>query len=194
MGLSSAKMNNSHTGPRSILILVILLIGSQLSAQEGSTYEMEFVRAGWLNDRSGQKQIVVVFNIIPLIDDFQLIVSMRLGYELHGRNEVVDIQGVNNIRFAVFGNDVSSKKPILYQFIKDHVDLDKENIYLLQMIFTNMGEEPIHALHPLPQDHRRLRRKVRSFPARATGRYIVINGQLSYMEILRDLQGQKLSN
>jgi hypothetical protein len=126
-----------------IIAALLWILPLRSFAQEPSSYQMDFVRAGWLKDRAGQKQIVAVFKITPLIEDFQFILSMRVFYTLHGQEQAVDIEKHDNVRFHIYGNNVETKKPILHEFIKHHVDLGRDDIFLLEMFFTNLGVEPI---------------------------------------------------
>ena len=133
---------------RSPLLVILTLIGSmlatdQISAQEPASYKMEFVRAGWLEGRDGKKMVVAVFKITPLIEDFKMVLSMRLGYGFNSAMNNADVEATDKIKFAVFDNNVAEKAWKTYQLIKDRVDLTDPNIFLLQMRFFDLEEDNV---------------------------------------------------
>ena len=122
--------------------LLLITTPVQHSAQDTSSYEMEALRAGWMS-KGGHSQVVTVFKVKPIVEDFKLILSMRVGYDIGEGEQVIDIEQEGRIQITVYGNDVKEKGRIVYEFVKDRVDLEDEGIYLLKFSFVDISTELI---------------------------------------------------
>jgi hypothetical protein len=102
------------------------------SAQSESTYELNFLRAKII-DTTDLKDILILFQVTTKKKkDFPPILSMKLTYSLDNNAEkTVDILKTNNIQISVFGNDVNEKDKFVYELIKNKIDIDDKNDFLI---------------------------------------------------------------
>ena len=126
---------------------VFCFIPKYIFAQQKSSYTMEFVRA-WTSSTQ-KNQITTIFKVTPTIDNFKLILSMRVTYSLGQGNKVVNVRNSkeDNIRFNIYGNDVREKNGIIYELIKDHTQWnDSLTIYFIVIDFYDMTKENIDSM------------------------------------------------
>ncbi len=116
---------------------------TQLRAQAVGSYTMDFVRAAMVK-ADGQPMLVVVLVVTPLVDDFKLVLSMKLSYDLGDGERSIELQRSPGISIHVYDKDVESKSTKVYRFVKDRVDLRTEkNIFLVRFDFRDLGTETV---------------------------------------------------
>lgn len=136
-------MRHLHAAYFTLLLILPLLSSNGASAQDSSSYKMEFVRAGWIT-KEGHNMVVVMMKVTPTSPDFKLVLSMRLFYDFGNGERSMDVQQDPDMRITVYGNDVESKSKVMYRFVKDKVDLQNEkDIFLLRFDFRDASAERV---------------------------------------------------
>lgn len=134
-----------YTGLFRILAFVSLLTitAKDNFAQEKSSYDMKFVHAMQF-DKHDDNHILTVFEVTPTVNDFKLILSMRVIYEIGQGEKIVDVQKQkeDNIRIVIYGKTLPEKNPTLYNQIKDKINLDDE-VRLITFDFYDITTEPV---------------------------------------------------
>ncbi len=118
-------------------------------AQNPTTYKMDFIRACSDSSKKG-RNIMTVFKVTPTIKDFKLILSMRVFYELANGKEILSVikQNEDNIKIIIFGKNIKEKNKFVYEFIKDKVEIEKENedVYFIALVFYNLTKEDVEKM------------------------------------------------
>lgn len=120
-----------------------LLASFPAVGQAPSTYKMEFVRAGRV-DLAGSGMVTVILKVTPLTDDFKLVLSMRIGYDMGNGAAEVDVEKGKNVRFIVYDTSLHEMSKKLRQFIAARTDLrSNKNFFLLRIDFRVPLEESV---------------------------------------------------
>jgi hypothetical protein len=128
-----------------LMVGMIAVLPMRNFAQESSTYKMKFVRACQDSSDKGN-YIMAVFSVLPTIKDFKLILSMRVTYALGHEKENVTVlkENEDNIKIHIYGTTVKEKNPLVYDFIKDSVQLEtEEDLRLIVLYFHNVTKEKV---------------------------------------------------
>lgn len=132
-----------------VIISLIAFLPKKDFAQEPTTYKMDFVRACSDSSKNG-KNILTLFKVTPIVKDFKLVLSMRVFYQLEKEKEILSFLKPNedNIGIVVYGRNVQEKNKFVYDFIKDRIDLEKENdeVYFIAFIFHNITKEIVEKM------------------------------------------------
>ncbi len=90
---------------------------------------------------------MAIFKVTPHVEDFRLVVSMKVTYDMGHGEMVVDIMKGQKVRITVYGKSVREKDPNLYAFIKDSVDVDSEGpMHLLRFDFLDPPEGKVERM------------------------------------------------
>lgn len=129
-----------------LLTLAAVSATPNIHGQDASTYKMEFVRAGRVNlAESGL--VTVILKVTPLIDDFKLVLSMRVGYDMGNGAAEVDVEKGNNVRFIVYDTALHKMSEKLRRFIAARTDLgSNRNFFLLRIDFRVPLEERVQRM------------------------------------------------
>jgi hypothetical protein len=106
---------------------------------------MEFIRAVQFNSDE-HNHILTIFKVTPTIKKFKLILSMKVTYEIAQKEISVDVQkqAEDNIRIVIYGKDVKEKNQMVYDLIRDKIQLDNnEDLYLVTFDFYDITREKI---------------------------------------------------
>lgn len=128
-----------------ILIGIFLLVSETNFGEKKSSYKMEFIRAVQFNT-DVHNHILAIFKVTPTIKRFKFILSMKVTYGIGQGEIIVDVQKQkeDNIRIGVYGNDVKEKNQMVYDLIKDKIQLDNnEDFYLITFDFYDITREKI---------------------------------------------------
>ncbi|MBP8823719.1 MAG: hypothetical protein KBH07_08755 [Flavobacteriales bacterium] len=107
---------------------------------------MEFVRAGQVK-LADHSLVTVILKVMPLTDDFKLVLSMRVGYDMGNGAAEVDVEKGNNIRFTVYDTALHEMSKKLRQFIAARTELkSKKNFFLLRMDFRVPRDERVERM------------------------------------------------
>jgi len=138
-------MIKRKTAAMILMVGMITVLPLRNYAQESSTYKMKFVRACQDSSDKGN-YIMAVFSVLPTIKDFKLILSMKVTYALGHEKENVRVlkQNEDNIKIVIYGNSVKEKNTLIYDFIKDSVQLEaQEDLRLIVLYFGNVTKEKV---------------------------------------------------
>lgn len=128
------------------LALMALLGSFPAVGQAPSTYKMEFVRAGQVK-LAEHGLVTVILKVTPLTDDFKLVLSMRVGYDMGNGAAEVDVEKGNNVRFIVYDTALHEMSRKLRQFIAARTDLKStKNFFLLRMDFRVPKDERVERM------------------------------------------------
>ncbi len=127
---------------------MFLLVPKSSFAQEQASYSMDFLRAVQIT-KEDKNYIIVVFRVTPTIEDFKLIMSMRVFYELGNGEKMIDVQKQkeDNIKIQIFGKDIESKNKAMYNLIKSRLSgeiLEKESLIVFQ--FSDVTKEKVEKM------------------------------------------------
>lgn len=130
--------------PLSLLLGLMALVGSfPAVGQTPSTYKMEFACAGQVQ-LADHGLVTVILKVTPLTDDFRLVLSMRVGYDMGNGAAEVDVEKGNNVRFTVYDTAMREMGRKLRQFIAARTDLKStKNFFLLRMDFRIPKDERV---------------------------------------------------
>jgi hypothetical protein len=127
-----------------LLLFAIALFLPKWQWAQGTSYKMDFVNAAQIRDK--KNHIIAVFKVSPLIQDFKLIMSMRVTYEIGKGEKTINVQKQkeDNIHITVCGSNVKEKHQLVYELVKDHVRLEEEkDMYLIVFDFFDITQEKI---------------------------------------------------
>ncbi|MFB1022511.1 MAG: hypothetical protein QMC40_07105 [Vicingaceae bacterium] len=117
-----------------IILLVMTFSNLIALGQENSSYEMNLVK---VIDKEIENKVVIVMKVSPTIEDFKLIISGRTEYSFGRKTIISDLQKDPKSRIVVYGHNISTKAPELYNLIKDGLKIEEED-FLLVFIFSNI--------------------------------------------------------
>ncbi len=130
---------------KKIILLLIYFYVFENYAQKPSSYKMDFIRA-CTDSSEKENYIIAVFKVLPIINDFKLILSMRVIYAFGHRKEniVVLKENEDSIKIIIYGKSVEEKSKWMYNFIKDKVDLKTEqDLRLIVFYFKNLTNKKV---------------------------------------------------
>lgn len=131
------------------VLCVLVLIPCLGVAQKATTYTCDFIRACSDSSKDG-RNVLAVFKVTPLVQDFKLVLSMRVVYQFQHGNEITRVlsQNEDNIDIIIYGKDIEQKNKFVYNFIKDNVQIEKEpdDVYFIAFIFYGITNDKIETM------------------------------------------------
>lgn len=126
--------------------IVALLAFFPAHGQAPSTYKMEFVCAGQVK-LAEHSLVTAILKVTPLTDDFKLVLSMRVGYDMGNGAAEVDVEKGNNVRIIVYDTALHEMSRKLRQFIAARTDLrSTSNFFLLRIDFRVPRDERVERM------------------------------------------------
>ncbi|MES2851031.1 MAG: hypothetical protein V4685_18415 [Bacteroidota bacterium] len=123
-----------------LLPALFLITSSNLYSQElqSPSYNLDFVKAQYV-DSTDPNEIILFFKYSTKEKkDFKLIASMKITYSI-GENgeEITQIldESKNNHSIVVFGRDMKAKSPDLYSLIKNKVNFNDKQDFLIVVFY-----------------------------------------------------------
>ncbi len=103
-------------------------------------------------DSTDQNDVLAVFAVTPINEeDFRPVLSMKITYKVDGEEEkVVDLQRQTEkkVRVIIYGKNVQEKDPMIYQLVKDKVDLaGKKDLFLLAFSFNDISKNKVNKMN-----------------------------------------------
>lgn len=118
----------------SIILLTLTFSNHYALGQENSSYEMSLIK---VIDKEVEKEVVVILKVSPTIENFKLIVSGRIEYTFGRKTIQSNIQKDPNTQIVVYGQDIPTKAPELYNLIKEGLKIGEDD-FLLVFNFSNI--------------------------------------------------------
>ena len=82
-------------------------------------------------NKESSGQVFVLLKVIPKTDDFFMCLSMRAKYSLGIDTVTTDIMKEGKVLLTAFGDDIAEKSPGLFNLVKDDINLDKNDRFIL---------------------------------------------------------------
>ncbi len=128
-----------------LTFVTLILLTTVISAQQNATYNIDIVKSVQYASEN-QNHILAILKVAPTVQDFKLILSMRVTYDIGHGTHVVNLlkQREDNIRITIYGNDLPQKNIKLYNLIKDSVSLNSsEDTRLIVFDFQDITKTQI---------------------------------------------------
>jgi hypothetical protein len=119
-----------------IVVLLGLLIPQCVKAQDTPSYNLEFVRAKYV-DQKRWKDILVFFRISAKEKrkkDFPPVISMRVRYSLNDNSKVDTVDILNNdkkVNLYVLDKSVKYKSQFVYNLLSSKTDMETDNNFII---------------------------------------------------------------
>ena len=82
-------------------------------------------------NKESSGQVFILLKVIPKTDDFFMCLSMKAEYSLGTDTVTTDIMKDGKVILTAYGGDIEEKSPGLFKLVKDDINLDKNDRFIL---------------------------------------------------------------